>query len=137
MSPALMPTRHSGFSLTEILVVLLVIAILVAIALPGYREHVMKNKRKDAIDALGRIQIEQEKRRGSASAYGTLADLGLPAVSADGHYTLSIANLTATTYTAIATATGPQAEDKACATLEATQAGPDIGNDQKKACWAQ
>jgi len=132
-----MPTQRSGFSLVEVLVVLVVIAILTAIALPAYREHMLKTKRKDAIAALGRIQIEQEKRRGTASAYGSLADLGLPATSPDGHYAISVTNVSATAYTAIATAIGAQADDKACPTLEATQAGPDLGSEQKKACWSQ
>jgi type IV pilus assembly protein PilE len=132
-----MRARPAGFSLTELLVTLLVIALLAAIALPAYRGHVLKATRKDAMAALNRIQIEQEKRRGTTSAYGTLAELGLAAVSPDGHYAISIAGVTATTYTATATATGGQAADSACATLVATQSGPDIGTEQKKACWSQ
>lgn len=133
-----MSSRHDrGLGLIELLVVLLVVAILAAIALPAYRSHVLKANRKEAIAALGRIQIAQEARRGSASAYGTLADLGIPAATDGGLYALSITGLTATTYVATATATGSQAADTDCATLSATQAGPDTATDAKKACWAQ
>lgn len=133
-----MPSRRYGFSLIEVLVVVLVIAVLTALALPAYRDHVMKANRKDAMAALGKIQIEQEKRRGTAAAaYGTLAELGLPALSPDGHYTISIGNLTATTFTATATATGAQSADTACAALVATQAGPDVSTDQRRTCWSQ
>jgi type IV pilus assembly protein PilE len=126
-----------GFGLIELLVVLVVIAILAAIALPAYRDNVLKNRRKDAIAALGKVQIEQERYRGTASTYGTLAELKLPATSQERYYTISIAGVSATGYTATATATGDQASDSACATLEATQAGPVIDTEQKKACWAQ
>ena len=119
------------------LVVVLVVAILAAVALPSYRSHVLKNNRKEAIAALGRIQIAQEARRATASAYGTLADLGIPAVTDGGLYALAVSGLTATTYTATATATGAQAADTACATLAVTQAGPDLSTDARKACWAQ
>lgn len=126
-----------GLSLIEILIVVGVVGILAAVALPAYREHVLKANRKEALAALGRIQIAQESRRGSASAYGTLADIGVAASTEGGLYTLAISNLTATTYTATATATGTQAADTACATIVATHAGPDIGTPAKKACWAQ
>ena len=137
IEPAHMPARPHGFSLIELLVTLLVIALLAALALPAYREHVLKTTRKDAMAALDRIQIEQEKRRGTASAYGTLAELGLPATSPDGNYALSLSGVSATTYVATATATGKQSADTACATLEATQAGPDVSSAQKKTCWSQ
>jgi type IV pilus assembly protein PilE len=126
-----------GFGLIELLVVLVVIAILAAVALPAYRDNVLKNRRKDAIAALGKVQIEQERYRGTASTYGTLAQLKLPATSQERWYTISVDTVSATAFTATATATGDQAADTACATLVVTQAGPLIDTAPRKACWAQ
>src|SRR5690625_648531 len=46
------PNRNHGFSLVELLVVVLVLAILMAVAMPGYQKHAVKTKRAEATAIL-------------------------------------------------------------------------------------
>ncbi|MDQ2695600.1 MAG: prepilin-type N-terminal cleavage/methylation domain-containing protein [Pseudomonadota bacterium] len=128
-----------GFTLIEIMIVLAIVGVLAAVAYPSYQAHVFKTRRADAIAALHAVQLAQEKWRASHTAYATLADLGLPATSADGYYALAVSNLSATTYTVTATPRtgGPQVSDTACSSLVLTQDGPDLATDAKKKCWSR
>ncbi len=132
-----MTRRPHGFTLIEMLIVVAIIGILAAVTLPSYRSYVLKGKRSDAIATLTQIQLTQEKWRATNSVYGTLAQLGLPATSSQGLYTISAGNLSATSYTLTATATGTQTADTACATIALTENGPDVSTAAKKTCWGQ
>jgi type IV pilus assembly protein PilE len=60
----------------------------------------------------------QERYRANNPTYGTLVQIGGPAASASGYYTLAIpAAPTATAYSVTATAVGAQASDSKCATM--------------------
>lgn len=113
-----------GFTLIEVMVVVVIIAILASIALPSYQEYVKKGRRIDAKNALSALQMAQEKYRGNNTSYTVeLADLGLTSASPQGFYTIEITSASGTGYTATATATGIQSSDTACPTLTVTQAG--------------
>jgi type IV pilus assembly protein PilE len=112
-----------GFTLIELMITVAAIAILSAIALPSYKEYVMKSRRADAKAGLLDLQIKQEKYRANCPQYasginttmscagGTYNLIGQTS-SPDGNYTLSIVSATATAYTLKATRTGPQTGDK-------------------------
>lgn len=53
--------RHAGFTLMEIMVAVVIVAILSAIALPSYRDYVIRGKIPEATSALllKRTQMEQ------------------------------------------------------------------------------
>jgi type IV pilus assembly protein PilE len=95
-----------GFTLIEMMIVLTIVAILAAIAYPAYTNAITKARRSDAIDALLNIQSLQEKYRANNPTYGTLVQIGAAANSADNYYTLALANIAATSYTATADGTG-------------------------------
>ena len=115
-----------GFSLIELMIAMVIVAILAAIAIPGYRNYVMRVNRNDATAALLKIAAAQEKFYLQNNTYTNNLDdpppagLGIPTTE-NGYYTLTLAFVGAATEGFIATATvdagGPQAADDACATF--------------------
>lgn len=130
-----------GFTLIEVLIVVVVVAILAAIAVPSYQSFVLKSHRADAKTALATLQMAQEKYRGNNLTYAsTLTALGLTTTSPQGYYTLNIPSSAASAsgYEATATATGQQSADTTCQKLTVTQAG--FSTDSAKTsnpseCW--
>jgi len=109
-----------GFTLIEVLIVITVIAILLTIAVPSYREHVRASQRFDATSTMLTIAAAQEQYRSNNTTYGTLAALGIT-TTPEGHYTLSVTGNSSTGYTLTARAVGDQVNDQengtSCAVL--------------------
>lgn len=73
-------TRQNGFTLIEMMIVVALIGILAAIALPSYREHVCRSTRTAGQNYLLDLAQRQELRFQSARAYSNVvADFpGMP-----------------------------------------------------------
>ena len=120
-----------GFTLIEVMIVVALIAFLAAVALPSYQGSVRKARRADARSALVTTAqlMERYSTEHAGSGYST-ATLGTgtgPTVVAkpasdNGYYQLSLANLSATTFTLRATPQGAQAAD-GCATFTLDERG--------------
>ena len=84
--------RMSGFTLLELMVVLVIVGILGAVAVPTYQRHVIRAQRTEAKSALLRIAANQERHYLANNAYtDDLALLGFAgAVSENGAYTLGV-----------------------------------------------
>jgi len=134
--------KAAGFTLIELMIVIAIVAVLAAIAYPSYLDSIRKARRADAVDALLTLQNLQEKHRANNTTYGAAADIGIAAdgssTSADGYYTLAVANVSAVAFTLTATATGTQAGDTHCAamTLTISAANPrGVKGGTNADCW--
>lgn len=107
-----------GFTLVELLVVLALAALLAGAAVPGYRAHLQRGARADAVDALTRLQGAQERFRSAHGLYAAqLAPLALSERSPQGRYRIALAPTGPEAYRATATSQGAGAEDGECAQL--------------------
>ncbi len=108
-----------GFTLVELVIAVIVIALLLAVALPTFLDSIRKGRRSEAFTALSNIQQAQERWRSNRPSYGTLVELGITASSRpSGYYTLSVSDANATGYTIVADGSaGSQRNDGACAIL--------------------
>lgn len=136
-----MKSKSQGVTLIELVVVLVIVGILASIAIPGYRQYVLRSHRVEAKTALLKIAAAQEKFYLQNNTYATNAllttappaGLGFTASTENGWYTLAIAGGNATGYTASATAAGVQVADTTCATFGVNQAG--VKTATSTDCW--
>lgn len=116
--------KNIGFTLIELMIVVAIVAILAAVALPSYQDSVRKSRRSDGFTSLTKLAIEQEKYRVSNTAYASaLTDFNpdFPATSDDGYYALSITASGANNFTLSASgASSSQSADTGCVTLTLT-----------------
>jgi type IV pilus assembly protein PilE len=98
-------TQHKGFTLIEIMIVVAIIGILMAIAIPAYGNYVKRAKITEAVSALSdmRVKLEQhfQDNRTYVGACGSAGVAALPAPSKSFNFTCP--TLTATTYGVTAT----------------------------------
>ena len=143
--------RTRGFTVTEILTVLVVIAVLAAIAIPMWRTHLLRVRRAEARDALTGLQVAQDRFFGRNARYATAAQLtapapdglGLAATTAHGLYAITLeTSADGLGYLATARAVpraGQDADDR-CATFTIDHIGQmgaadASGTDRSADCW--
>lgn len=139
--------RTSGFTLIELMMAVVVVAILTAIAMPSYRDYVTRGKIIEATANLAdmRVKLEQffqdNRTYVGACVDGTTAPL--PAAATLKYFDFTCPTLTATTFTVAATGrtavgmggfvyTVDQANNKATTVTGAAAAAGWTGN---AACW--
>jgi type IV pilus assembly protein PilE len=148
------PGPIRGFTSIEIMVIVAIVGILAAVALPSYLDSVRKGRRSEAVAALAQVQQAQERWRANRPAYTTALaasspdGLGLRSTTSGGLYTVSIDDADATGYTASATAVSgtSQANDTNCSTMRVrlangnVQYGGSVLTDpltDPKRCWSR
>ena len=153
--------KQSGYTLIEILIVVAILGILAAIAIPSYRANVVRGNRSVALAGLLDVANRQEQYYLDNRIYTTdLTDLGFPAAlefdngglsaiayndnqtvvaaaAGDQIYFVQINAANATTYTLSAVPQGAQAADAECATFALTSTGARSvsGTYSATDCW--
>ncbi len=117
--------HNRGWTLLELMIVLLVVAVLTAIAYPSYNDYLVKSRRGDGKALLYQAAQRQQQFYTVNNAYtdsvGT-GGLDISGTSNEGYYTLSI-SATATTYTLTAEPVAPQTADAYCGQLTLSHIG--------------
>jgi type IV pilus assembly protein PilE len=135
----------AGVTLLELMAVVMVIGVLGMIAIPSYRQYVMRAQRTEAKTALLRLTTNQERFYLANNTYGTDADfvaMGFPAdgKTEKGTYVLAITGADANGYTATATPTTGGAVDMTaddmCTSFSVTAQGVRTATGTAAAtCW--
>jgi type IV pilus assembly protein PilE len=76
-------TNQNGFSLIEMIIIVAVVAILGAIALPSYSDYTSKTRRKDAMGSLNGLAQAMERHFTENNTYVSAAN-GDPTTSTNG-----------------------------------------------------
>ncbi len=115
-----------GFTLIELLVAVSVAGVLSSVALPGFENQLQRARRSSVLVAMMQIQLAQERFRSNGTRYGSLGEIGVPAVAPAGHYNLQASASTAEGYDVLATAVGAQARDTACRFMRLSALGGNL-----------
>lgn len=140
--------RLRGFTLVELMVVVAIVAILAAIAMPSYSRYIYRARRADGQALLMHVANAQERYYAAHHRYGDLPAIGYAssttALSESGHYQVQVvlqdASGAGQAYVATATGQGVQAAD-ACGALSIDNTGtrlPDASDaslNSNGRCW--
>jgi type IV pilus assembly protein PilE len=153
---------HRGFTLIELMVVVIIATILLSIAIPSYMSQVRQSRRTEAKTALLDLAGREESYFATnGSIYtATAANVGytgLPATTPSGYYTVTVAciaaqgaalgcdpnanapNGPAYYLTATPVAGTPQAKDTQCTSFSVDSLGNQFstGTNTVAQCWSQ
>jgi len=137
-----MQKNQKGFTLIELMIVIAIIGILAAIAVPQYSDYVTRSRRADGQSTLLRVAQELERCYTQFSAYNKASCAvvgagGVSQTSLEGYYVVTASTLESGKFKLTATPQGAQAtDDSDCTTLTLTHLGVQgaTGADTDS-CW--
>lgn len=139
----------AGFTLIELMIVVVIATLLLSIAIPTYKSEILKSRRTDAKTALLDLAAREQRFFSVRNSFTTLlADLGYaPSGSTatsmtvgSGYYTVSVTTTATPGFTLTATTTGSQTADTSCQTFTVDNTGlqkaaDSSGADNTATCW--
>ena len=147
--------ESSGFTLIELMIVVVIVAILASIAIPAYNQQIRKSRRTEAktalLDLAGREERYFNANTGTNAYTNVSTNLGYAATLptmvnypvGTGYYTVTVTPVAAApnvpaSYTIQATPVGDQANDLQCTTFTLSSTGQQIATGSATAsveCW--
>jgi len=131
--------RLNGFTLIELMIVVAIIGILAAIAIPMYSDYVTRSRQADGQAKLMQVAQDLERCYTQYSAYNhaSCSVLASGAVNSEqGFYKITASVLTTSSFTLEATPQPEQADDTDCKTLTLTHLGEQSATGpDKDSCW--
>jgi type IV pilus assembly protein PilE len=131
-----------GFTLIELMVVILIVGILSGIAYPSYLDYIQKSRRAEAQSTLIDLASRQEMYYLDHHEYATnlSSDLGMsanPLITVNGYYSIQTSSATPTIgFVLTATAIAQQSDDSDCATLSINESQKKTAtNANSTNCW--
>ncbi len=128
--------QANGFTLIELMIVMVIVGILSAVAYPAYTTHLQKSRRVDAQTALLELAQYMERYYTTNGTYvgAVLPFTASPKDDATKYYNLSVSGVAMDTYTlsGVPISTSTQATDS-CGTLTLSQTG--AKTPTTSGCW--
>lgn len=165
LNSGLYAKKSTGFTLVELMIVIVIISILMTIAVPAYTSQIRKSRRTEARTAVLDLAAREERFYSTGNTYSDkqtdlgYATSGTATLAApggitlnSGYYNLQVAFVPAApsatpptppTYTITATAIGAQANDTDCQSFSVNQIGQQTATNSggatsatiNSACW--
>lgn len=116
--------NNRGYSLLEVMIVLLIMSILAMAAVPLYQRHLVKSRRYEAEQVLIASALALEHYHQTARSYkgATLSNLNVDLQTISDYYTVLVTYKSSTSYV-VSAIPNPNQDDKACGTLTLNQLG--------------
>lgn len=140
-------SRPAGFTLLELMIVVAVIGILAILAMPSFIEQIRKGKRAEAVQAIGDVQLRQERYRADNPSYANMDQLTGSAAATTAYntalnnYNVTVTGISGTGYTITATRKNDLANDPRCGnftmTMAAGAATKGMSSGDMAYCWRQ
>lgn len=146
--------RATGFTLVELMVVIVIATILITIAVPSYMNQTRHAKRTDAKTALLDLAAREERYMATNSAYTSSAtalgyNSGFPITLQNNDYSIAAPTVTTAdpttspptpaSFSAKATAINQQVKDTSCTTFTIDNLGQETSTNSSSAtstgCW--
>jgi type IV pilus assembly protein PilE len=138
--------RSNGFTLIEVMIVVAIVAILAAVAIPSYRDYILRGQLVDGTTLLASYRANMERYYQDNRTYANVSaaivapcDGSVPvAQRTQGNFIVTCSAVAANTFTLLATGQGPVLSFNYTVDQTGAQATPSVGAsgwNTSTTCW--